>query len=379
MSIRITQIELSEPLKGLRRLDYQYSHVWALVRLHGEPLGWLKIENDQLPLTARQVGEMVARDHTWPIYEHSLRQAMGEGEGLLEGNQLIPQTFKPVKVQKNYKPATALVFLPHGADFKHLLSCLQALQKQDHPDYEILLACNGSIPNGLNEIAVKGEVRLISGSNAFYQAIQQAQGEIISLTGAMALPDKGWLRGVADAADTPRIAAITGPLFPHDMWTQSQINFQHQAKRPFWFNRYYNYDQLYDLPPENFGTPLNASFRRDFLLQQATDDFFVLDFGLKQMLHLYYQALKQGYMVGYEPKALVWERYPEQEAEAHKQVLQESQDRAELLLMEARWNPRHRKLLLEKFRANSATRRTLVHLALKQVQQRLGRSYANRS
>ncbi len=384
MSIKITQIELSKPLKPLRRLDFQISHVWALVRLDGEPLGWLKIQNEQLPLSAREVGEMIAKEHTWPIYEHGLRKLLDSGLGLSPGTNLIDQSLRHTPIKRDYPLASVIVYLPYEVEISHLAACLEALQEQDHPNFEVILAVNGTLPAGVNQIAERGRAQLISGTNAFYRAVQEARGEFVSLTGAAAMPDKSWLRGVADAVDNPTVAAIGGPLFPFDLWTQGQIIFENHAKRPYWFVRYYNYDQLFELSPENFGTPLNASFRRSFLLEECNNDFFALDFGLKQMLHLYYRALKRGFMVGYEPNALVWEHYPEQEAAAWKQLERENIERAEFLAMAARANPGYRKVLLQKFRQSPATKKTLVRLGLREVQRRLklrgehaGRSQSN--
>jgi hypothetical protein len=163
------------------------------------------------------------------------------------------------------------------------------------------------------------------------------------------------------------------------METQAQIDFQSQVKRPYWFNRYYNYGQIYELPPENFGTPLNASFRRTFLIEQCNNDFFAFDFGLKQMLFLYYRALKLEYMVGYDPCALIWERYPLEQAEAQKQVQHESLERAEFLAMEMRWNPSYRKILWQKLKESSATKRAILHLTLKSIKSGLKGIYASHS
>lgn len=379
MSIKITEVELSKPLKGLKRLDYQCSHVWALIRLHGEPLGWVKVDNDNLPLTARELGEWIMAQHASPIYEQSLRYQLDQGSGLAPGEKLIAEAFKPTaEPWRDYARASVIVFLPFKADLKHLDSCLEALRQQDHPNYEVLVACSGTVPAGLKDRVNQRGARLISGSNVFYRAVNEAQGDFISITGPMALPDKGWLRGVADASDNPAVMVVNGLLFPYDLSTQGEIDFESHAKRPFWFSRYYNYDQGFDLAPENFGTPLNVSFRRSFLLEQCNNDYFVLDFGLKQMLFLCYRALKLGHMLGFEPKALVWERYPQEVDAAWEQLARENRERAEFLALSLRLNPGSRKLIWEKLKTNPAFKGTLARMAIKNVGRKMKGVYAGR-
>ncbi len=371
MAIKVTEIELSKPLKPLRRLDYQCSHVKALVRLHGEPLGWIKIENEHLPFSARQVGEIILRDHSWPLYEQSLRHLLDTGRGVQAGEQLISAAFAEPVAPRDYSLATAVVWLPYHKEVKNLKpiwECLEAIHAQDHPNFEIIIACNGTIPAGLPDMAKKVRAQLVSGANVFYRTVEEAQGEVISFTGPQGKPDKGWLRAISDAtADNPKIAGITGSLFPLELETEAQIDFEWRAKHPYWFVRYYNYGQVYELPPENFGLPLNASFRRSFLLEQCNNDLFALDFGLKEMLMLYYQSLKLGYMVGYEPKALVWERYPREWDEANQQIEQENRERAEFLASVWRWNPNYRKTIWEKFKTNPQAKATLRRMVLRRL------------
>jgi GT2 family glycosyltransferase len=379
MSIKITEIELSKPLKPLRRVDYQWSHVWVLVRLHGEPLGWVKIQNEDLPLSSAALGERIIQEHSWIIYDHGLRHLLDQ-EGLSEGRKMVEKIFKPAPVTQTYPKATALVFLPYAAKLEQLASCLEALQNQDHPDYEVIVACNGTVPGKLPELVEKYGARLLSGTNVFYRALVEASADFISITGPMAVPDRGWLRGVAQASlDNPAVTIVCGLMLPYQLFTQSEIDFESHAKRPYWFTRYYNYEQSFELAPENFGTPQNISFRRSFLLEQCNNDFFALDFGLKQMLFLCYRALKLGYMVGYEPRALVWERYPETHEETWEQLARETRERTEFLAMSLRHNPGQRKVIWEKLKASPAFKGTMLRLVAKNARQGLKGRYASRS
>lgn len=364
-------------MKGLRQLDYQGRDVQALVRLHGEPLGWIKVENERLPLSAREVAEIIAREHTWPIYEQALRASLASERGLTPGEKLIEEAFQPQpRRPQNYPLISALVLLPYQVDLTWLPDCLKALHQQDHPNFEIVVGYNGAVPKGLKEQVEQAEARLVSGSQVFYRAASEAQGEFIAITGPMAAPDKGWLRGVADATDNPEVAGVVGLMAPLELETEGQLHCGGHAKRPYWFNRYYNYGQVYELSPENFGTPLNCAFQRNFLLEQCNNDYFALDFGFKQMLFLYYRALKLGKMVGYEPRALVWERFPQDYKTAVKQVEGENRERAEFLAMSMRWERRYRKVLWQKLKESPATRSALTSLLFKNIKRRLKGDYA---
>lgn len=381
MATKVTEIELSKPLKGLKRLDYQMSHVRALVRLHEEPLCWIRLENSQLPLSAVELGELIVKDHAWSLYEQTLRHLF-QHSGIVPNQKLIDEAFKqpPPLKRKDYPLATAVIWLPGNYDDTWLEACLQAIFKQDHPNYEVLVACNGAPSAAVAKVAKNYRVKLISGANAFYRAAQEAQGEFISFTGTMAMPDKGWLRGVADhSVDNPAIAMVVGPHFPYELETDAQAEFEWRARHPYWFQRYDNYGQVYEVPPENFGTPLNVSFRREFLLEHCNNNFFTLDFGLKQLLTLGYLALRLGLMVGYEPRALVWERYPRDKDTVDRQVEQEHRIRAEFLIEAMRLNPGDRKILWEKYRQNPVAKKTLKRLILRKMIGRFSKVYAGNS
>ncbi len=378
MPIKIVEFEISKPLEKLRRLEYQIYDIWGLVRLHGYPLGWLRISNTQLPIAARDLTELIAANYSKNIFKYALRNQIEEGQGLTSGQELISAAFSTPLAPANYVPITALLWVTEKYNLKFVTACLAALQKQDHPNYEIIIAYNNTPPSELSNLAKKAGVSLVAGANAFQQAVMQAKGEFISLTGQMAVPDKGWLRAVTEMGEDPSAAAITGPFLPLELENQAQMNFYSAAQRPDWFADYFSFGEGYRYKVENLGIPLNASFRQAFLHEHCYHPMFNKDFDLKLMLHLYYMALFQGHKLGYACRAIIWERYPLDENTLVNQLKQERVDRAEIFANALYRGKQQRKTLAGLLLANPESKTAVANIAFRKIKNRFKRTDANR-
>lgn len=369
MAVKIIQIELSEPVKPIRLRDALGCDVQALVRLRGEPLGWLYFRHNEVPVSRQEITSRVAQHFTWPIYEASLRHSLRAGEVLArQGQTLLAEAFQAGNTNPSPGPAmTVLVILAAKADLKHLPACLDALQKQTYPgaDYEVCLVSLGPAWPEAEKAANEAGLVLFSGTEAFGRAVAAARGELVALTGPAGVSDGGWLAAVAQAADSASIVAVTGPLLPLELETPAQQEFASYARRPVGFARQYLYKQVFSIPPENFGLPLNAAFRRDFLLKQCADARFKAGFGLAQLLHLHYTALQEGFTVVAEPKAIVWERYPSALKEARRQLQDEGQSRLDYVKSAAAEELKSRQMLEMRLKTTIRSRVSLARSARK--------------
>jgi glycosyltransferase involved in cell wall biosynthesis len=107
---------------------------------------------------------------------------------------------------------------------EQMLRCLNSLLELDYPDYDVLVADNGSTdgtPAACRERAaassVDVEVAHFDGSLAAVRnaASRRARGEILAFTDSDCLPDPGWLRaGVRRLVGDPRVGVVCGRTAP---------------------------------------------------------------------------------------------------------------------------------------------------------------------
>jgi hypothetical protein len=381
MPIKIVEFEISKPLERLRRLEYQIYDIWGLVRLHGYPIGWVRIGNNQLPISARELTELVANTYSKNIYSYALRSQLINGQGLSTGENLIATAFNPPPepVFADYSLITALLWISEKVNLKFVTACLEALKKQDHPNYEIIIGYNNRPPTELTTLANNMGVSLIAGPKAFQQAVLVAKGEFVSITGQMAVPDNGWLRAVADMGKDPTAVAITGPFLPLELENQPQLDFYRKAQRPDWFSDYYSYGEGYNYKVENLGIPLNTSYRNTFLQEYCYHPMFDKGFDLKLMLHLYYIALWGESKIGYASRAIVWERYPTDEKTLSNQLKQERAARLELFINALYRGKSQRKTLAKRVIANPESKTVMANMAVRKIRNKFKRTDANRS
>jgi len=80
--IKVVEVELSQPLADFSGLaGYQALH--ALVRLHGAPLGWVRLPLANGRCSAAALGKAILEQHSWSIIRHlvadGLHAPLGSG------------------------------------------------------------------------------------------------------------------------------------------------------------------------------------------------------------------------------------------------------------------------------------------------------------
>jgi hypothetical protein len=288
-------------------------------------VSWLRIENQQLPLSSRQILEKIAQEYSWQIYNIGLRRQLLDQGYLSDGAALIDAAFQASPQPAQILPATVIFYLSSGykPNQSQLEQSITALLAQNHLDYEILVASDEPV--------------------SFRQAVREARGEVSIISGPQVKVGHGWLRSLVHTFENPRVGSATGPHLPLELETPAQLEFFQKSGRLDWFARFAYFDQVYDVPPQNLGQPYHTAFRQKFLLEEINHPLFAKGrFGLSQNLHLHYRALERGLMVSYEPQAIVWERYPREAPAVQAQLSREEGERGAFMLERLSKNPASR-------------------------------------
>jgi O-antigen biosynthesis protein len=211
---------------------------------------------------------------------------------------------------------------------KTLRDTLQALQRLDYPDFEIIVVSDGS-NDGCVALAYGYGVNVITGPNrglseARNVGFRAASGQIVAYVDDDAYPDPQWLRYLAYGFMSTSYAAIGGPnLAPAgsgwvaDCVANSPGGAQHVL--------------LSDLEAEHI-PGCNMSYRRWVLEQLGGFDGQFRIAG--DDVDLCWRVLERGWTIGFSPAALVWHHRRNSIRGYFKQ--QENYGKAEAML-ERKW------------------------------------------
>jgi chlorobactene glucosyltransferase len=137
---------------------------------------------------------------------------------------------RPLRNGKVPKPAPLIsVLVPARDEEANIGACLESLQKQDYPNFEVLVLDDNSVDNTagiVNRLAAKDDrIRLFTGEPlpndwagkpfACYQLAQQARGEWLLFVDADTVHAPHMLRSVLDTARKLKISLLSG--FPRQL------------------------------------------------------------------------------------------------------------------------------------------------------------------
>jgi GT2 family glycosyltransferase len=242
--------------------------------------------------------------------------------------ETVAQAFErvPLPANLNWPRVSVIVCTYNGR--RTIRDTLEALQRLEYPDFEIIVVSDGS-SDGCVALAYGYRVRVITGPNrglseARNIGYRAATGQIVAYIDDDAYPDPHWLHYVAYAFVTTRHAAIGGPNLapPGAGWVADCV-----ANAPGGANHVL----LSDLEAEHI-PGCNMAYRK--LSLEAVGGFDPQFRIAGDDVDLCWRLLDRGWTIGFSPGAMVW-HYRRNSIKAYWRQ-QKNYGKAEAML-ERRW------------------------------------------
>ena len=322
--IKVLDVELSQGVPTVEGL-HAYATLKALVRLHGEPLGWVELPLVNGHCRAAALSKAILAQHGWAIVRHLVR------DGLTHplpphGLRLEALLALPHPTYRGPTPTVTVAVCTRAREAE-LARCLDALTRLRYPALELLVVDNAPRNAATRELVTTRypQVRYVCEprpglSWARNRAIAEAQGEILAYTDDDVVVDAGWVAALAEVfAENPEVMAVTGLVVPYELETQAQLWFEEHGGFGRGFER-----RWYHIAPGadrktaghhgagKFGTGANMAFRRSLFQRIGVFDP-ALGAGTPttggEDLEMFFRVLHEGYPLVYEPAALVRHRH----------------------------------------------------------------------
>lgn len=332
--IKMADVELSAPPEPLEDVD-GYQALRAMVRLHGVPIGYVEVPLFGTTFTGADLQRIILRRLAGPVIRHHLMDALAaplplEGmdlEGLLNAPHPAPggeSTLVTVAVCTRDRP-------------EELKLCLDSLVRQDHPQLDVLVVDNAPATDATKRLVEDSypEVRYVREPRpgldwARNRAVSEARGEVLAYTDDDVVADPSWVSALAAAFEDPEVMAVTGLVWPYELETEAQILFERYGgfsrgfRRKRWrMDRESGVGALGYIGAGKYGTGANMAYRRELFERVGLFDP-ALDVGTPTNgggdLEMFFRVLKEGYLLAYEPAAVIRHRHRREYARLRTQI-----------------------------------------------------------
>jgi GT2 family glycosyltransferase len=333
--MKLISVDLEDPLPEVRPAGP--GELWALVRLHGQPLGLLNLEICR-PSTTSDLGQLIVERFSGPILEHIVEDGLTcpDLSSIAEALDSLPKRCPQNEASRTWPLVTVAVCTRSRHD--QLAECLLALDRLEYPAdcLEILVVENAATTDATKGVVARHpRVRHVSeprpGLNwARNRAVLEARGDIIAFTDDDVSVDAGWVRAIVAAfQDEPHAMCVTGLVVPDELDTHAQLLFEKYGGFGRGFTRVYAAaDDRTSAASQHggtgrFGTGANMAFRRSVFATVGGFDP-ALDVGTVTNgggdLEMFFRIIKTGHLLVYEPKAIVRHRHRREYAQLRRQL-----------------------------------------------------------
>ena len=208
-----------------------------------------------------------------------------------------------------------------------LRRCLQALERLDYRDFEVVVVDNASIGSDTADVVAETRFRYVREERpgldwARNRGVAESRYEIIAYVDDDAVVDSNWLAAIVAAFDDPAVGAVTGLVLAAELFFPAQLLFeQYGGMGKGMCRRDLNGSQMTDdekVAAHCAGVGASMALRRLTFERVGLFDT-ALDVGTPSNgggdLDMFHRILVSGLTIRYEPAAILWHyhrRYPEQ-------------------------------------------------------------------
>ncbi len=341
MPFRILEVELGRPLPALSAIDEKtgqhFRHARCLVRLHDHPLGIVEIQFHKNELDAQDYVQHIWSSLQRQILSHLQQDGLPAATELDPGGLTSPLSPLCIEERKTFfaaAPFVSVIVSTHDRP-ERLSRGLPALLAQHYPRYEIIIVDNAPSTSATADLIKQtydniAKLRYIREdcpglSRGLNRGVMEATGEILAFTDDDVIVDSYWLLQLVKAFSLGSdVACVTGLVLPLELETPAQILFEEYGGFSKGFRRRV-YDMAKNRPHEplfpyaagRFGTGASMAFRATFLRRVGGFDA-ALKCGMD--IAVFFQVIKQGYKLVYEPAALAYHAHRRSYAELRNQI-----------------------------------------------------------
>jgi GT2 family glycosyltransferase len=344
-AVLVRQVELSKDVGDIAapaNSGPAYAAARLLVRLHGQPLGFVTLPLVDGRLAASAIAEQVSERLQSEANAHLV------GDGLEPVASITAAGVGAVGDPSCRRrpaggpddPLVTVVVATRDRP-QRLARCLRALAAVTYAPFEVLVVDNA--PSTRETLAlvrersgVDARVRYVRElrpglSCARNRGLGEALGELVAFTDDDAVVDPGWLDGVVQGfARSPSVACVTGLVPSAHLDNAEQRYFD---RRVSWAvsctpRRYDPHvDQqaspLYPYAAGQFGTGANFAFRTAVLRALGGFDEALgagAPAGGGEDLDVFVRTILAGHTIAYEPAAIVWHEHRDELGQLRRQL-----------------------------------------------------------
>ncbi len=299
-----------------------------LVRLCGTPLGWTTVPVIDGHCDPRTLISALRRDLLEPLVRELVHRRLAEPltDDALAMRSLL--AFVPASREDTLPGVTVAVCTRNRT--ADLAFCLDAIMAMSLPAAEVLVVDNAPSSDDTERLVRERYpgVRYVREPRpgldwARNRAIAEARSEILAFTDDDVIVDPAWARAIAELfADAPDVHVVTGLVAPYELESGAQQDFESYGGFGRGFGRTWHVAGGHH-GAGRFGTGANMAFRRALFdtiggFDPALDVGTAADGGGD--LEMYFRVLQEGYLLVFEPRALVRHRHRREPERLRKQM-----------------------------------------------------------
>ena len=343
--VMVGQVELSKGVGDIAapaRPGPPYAAVRLLVRLHGQPLGFITLPLVDGRLAASAIAEQVSgklRSHVNAhLVEDGLKPVtsiMAAGVGAVRDSRCRRRP-----AGGPGEPLVTVVVATRDRP-QSLARCLRALAALTYARFEVVVVDNA--PSTRETLAV---VQQQSGQDARVRYVRElrpgvscarnrglgeARGELVAFTDDDVVVDPGWLDGVLRGFDrSPSVGCVTGLVPSARLDTAEQRYFDRRVSwalgcTPRRYDRHGDLQAspLYPYTAGQFGTGANFAFRTAVLRNLGGFDEALgpgTPTAAGEDLDLFVRTILAGHTIAYEPAAIAWHHHRDELGQLRRQL-----------------------------------------------------------